>query len=192
VPPWLEITFRNIDASPSVEAKIRERARELERFHDRIVSCRVIIEAPNRRRHGDLYHVRVDLKIPGKEIVAKRDPPEHHAHEDIYVAVRDCFDALHRQLEDQVRRRRGDVKTHETAAHGKVANLIAERDFGFINTSEGSEVYFHRNAVANGGFDKLQVGDEVCFFLHPGEGEKGPQASGVVPIGKHHLPPRTG
>jgi cold shock CspA family protein len=189
MPSWLQITFRNVDASPSVEAKVRERARELERFFDRIVSCRVVIEAPKRRRHGDLYHIRVDLKVPGKEIVVKRDPPEHHAHEDISVAVRDCFDAVRRQLEDQVRRQRGDVKAHEVPAHGKIASLIAEGDYGFIDASDGTEVYFHRNAVANGGFEKLTVGDEVRFSLHPAEGEKGPQASAVVPVGKHHLGP---
>lgn len=189
MPSWLQITFRNIDASPAVEAKIGERARELEQFFDRIVSCRVVIEAPNRRRHGDLFHIRVDLKVPGKEIVVKRDPPEHHAHEDIYVAVRDCFDAVRRQLEDHVRRQRGDVKAHEIPAHGRVASLMAERDYGFIDASDGTEVYFHRNAVASGGFEKLTVGDEVRFALHPEEGEKGPQASNVVAIGKHHLPP---
>lgn len=189
MPSWLQITFRNIDASSAVEAKIRERARELEQFYDRIVSCRVVIEGPNRRRHGDLFHIRVDLKVPGKEIVVKRDPPEHYAHEDIYVAVRDCFDAVRRQLEDHVRRRRGDVKAHEVPSHGRVASLMAERDYGFIDASDGTEVYFNRNAVANGGFEKLSVGDEVRFSLHPGEGEKGPQASTVVPIGKHHLPP---
>lgn len=189
MPAWLQITFRNLDASPSVEAKIRERARELERFFDRIVSCRVVVEAPNRRRHGDLYHVRIDLKIPGKEIVVKRDPPEHHAHEEIDVAVRDCFDAVRRQLEDHVRRRRGDVKAHDVPMHGKIARLIAEHDYGFIEATDGIEIYFHRNAVINGGFEKLAVGGEVRFSLHPGEGEKGPQASVVVPIGKHHLPP---
>lgn len=189
MPAWLQVTFRNVDAPPTVEAKIRERARELEQFFDRIVSCRVVIEAPNRRRHGDLFHIRVDLKIPGKEIVVKRDPPEHHAHEDIYVAVRDCFDAVRRQLEDYVRRRRGDVKAHEVPAHGWIASLIAEKDYGFVNAADGTEVYFHRNAVANGGFEKLMVGEEVRFSLHPGEGEKGPQASAVVPVGKHHLPP---
>ena len=188
MPSWLQVTFRNIDASPAVEAAIRERARELDKFFDRIVSCRVVIEAPHRRRHGDIFHIRVDLKIPGKEIVVKRDPAEHHAHEDIYVAVRDCFDAVRRQLEDHVRRRRGDVKAHDVPAHGRIASLIAEKDYGFIAGADGAEVYFHRNAVANGGFQKLVVGEEVRFSLHPGEGEKGPQASAVVPIGKHHLP----
>lgn len=186
----LQITFRNIETSPAVEARVRERVEELERFHGRIISCRVVIEAPSQRRHeGGLYHVRVDLKIPGREIVVKRDPPEHHAHEDIYVAVRDCFDAVRRQLEDHARRGRGDVKTHEVPGHGRVASLVAEQDYGFIAASDGTEVYFHRNAVSHQGFDKLVVGEEVRFTAHPGEGEKGPQASTVAPIGKHHLPP---
>ena len=189
MPAWLQITFRNIDASPSVEERVRERARELEQFHDRILSCRVVIEAPNRRRHGDLYHVRIDLKVPGREIVVKRDPPEHHAHEDIHVAVRDAFDAVRRQLEDHVRRRRGDVKIHGAPSHGRVASLIAEQDYGFIEASDGSEVYFHRNSVVGGGFDKLAVGDEVRFSFHAEDGEKGPQASTVVAVGKHHVSP---
>lgn len=189
MPAWLQVTFRNIDASPTVEDRIRERARELERFFDHIISCRVVIEAPKRRHHGDLYHVRIDLKVPGREIVVKRDPPEQHAHEDIYVAVRDAFDAVRRRIEDHARRRRGDVKSHDVPAHGSVASLIAEGDYGFINASDGTEIYFHRNAVANGGFDRLKIGEEVRFSMHPGAGEKGPQASVVVPVGKHHLPP---
>lgn len=189
MPAWLQITFRNIDASPAVEAKVRERAHELERFFDRIVSCRILIEAPKRHRRGGLYHVRVDLKIPGKEIVVKRNPLEHHGHEDVYVAVRDCFDAVRRQLEDDVRWRRGAVKAHDEPSHGKIARLIAEGDYGFIEAPDGTEVYFHCNSISNGGFSRLKVGDEVRFVLHAGEGEKGPQASTVAPIGKHHLSP---
>ena len=186
----LQITFRHIDASPAVEAKVRERVAELEQVHDRIISCRVIIEAPSHRhREGGLFHIRVDLKVPGREIVVKRDPSEHHAHEDIYVSVRDCFDAVRRQLEDHARRQRGDVKAHEPARHGRIARLVAEKEYGFIDASDGSEVYFHRNSVAHEGFGKLVIGDEVRFAIHPGEGEKGPQASTVVTIGKHHLPP---
>jgi cold shock CspA family protein len=75
-----------------------------------------------------------------------------------------------------------------TAGNGRIVNLFAEMDYGFIDASDGTEVYFHRNTVADEGFDKLAVGDELRFAMHPGEGEKGPQASSVVPIGKHHLP----
>jgi len=110
----LQITFRHMEPSPAVEAHIRERAEALDRFYSRIMGCRVVVEASaHRQRQGNLYHVRVDLTVPGREIVVKRDPPEHHAHEDILVAVRDAFDATRRQLEDYVRTLRGDTKAHE-------------------------------------------------------------------------------
>jgi len=104
----LQITFRQMAPSPAVEAHIRKRADALERYFDRIMGCRVVVEASARsQRKGKLYHVRVDLTVPGREIVVKRDPPEHHAHEDILVAVRDAFDAARRQLEDHARAARG-------------------------------------------------------------------------------------
>jgi ribosomal subunit interface protein len=111
----IQITFRQMDKSASVEAHIRERAQGLERHFDRITGCRVVVERSTRRqRKGKLYHVRVDLTVPGREIVVRRDPPEHQAHEDIRTAVRDAFDAARRQLEDHARKARGDTKTHET------------------------------------------------------------------------------
>ena len=103
----IQITFRGMGPSDAVEARIRERAAGLERFYDRITGCRVVVEAGHRRHHkGRIYHLRVDLTVPGGEIVVKRDPPEHHAHEDVHVAVRDAFDAARRQIEDHVRRLR--------------------------------------------------------------------------------------
>ena len=97
-----------------MEADIRRRAEQLNRFAPDIVSCRVAVEAPHKHhRHGRLFHVRVDVRLPGSEIVVNRDPPEDHAHEDVYVAIRDAFKAARRQLQDTVAKRRGDVKTHE-------------------------------------------------------------------------------
>jgi len=186
----LQITFRHMDSSEAVAARIRERAGELERFFDRIISCRVVVECRHpRRRQGNLFRVRVDLKIPGREIAVGRDPAAHHAHEDVYVAIRDAFDAARRALEDHVRERRGEVKLHAVPEHGRIARLLPERDGGFILTSDGNEIYFHRNSVANSGFDKLAVGDEVRFVAQHSESAAGPQASTVIPLGKHHLPP---
>ncbi len=186
----LQVSFRNMVASPSVEKRIRERAEALERYFGRITACRVVIEASTHRQHkGGLYHIRIDLTVPGREIVVKRDPAEHHAHEDILVAVRDAFDAARRRLEDYVRDSRGDVKRHETLPHGHITRLFKEEGYGFIRSSEGDEIYMHRNAVAGGHFDTLSEGDEVRYVIHQGEGEKGPQASTVIPIGKHHLVP---
>lgn len=109
----LQITFRNLDASAAVEAKIRARAKELDGYFDRITGCRVAVEAVHRRNQkGRLFRVRIDLTVPGAELVVNHAPSEDHSHEDIYVAVRDSFDAARRRLEDYVRRRRGEIKTH--------------------------------------------------------------------------------
>ena len=113
MPHPLQITFRNMDASAAIEAAVRERAEKLDELYDRIGSARVVVEAPHRRHHqGTLYHVRVDLHVPGDELVVNREAAENHAHEDVYVAIRDAFDAARRQLADWVRRHRGDVKSH--------------------------------------------------------------------------------
>jgi ribosomal subunit interface protein len=94
----LQISFRNMDPSPAVEAIVREKAAKLDRFFDRIVSCDVTIEAPHRHHHkGKLYKVRIDIGMPGN---------------DVNVAIRDAFDAAVRQLEDHARKLRGDVKSH--------------------------------------------------------------------------------
>jgi ribosomal subunit interface protein len=186
----LQITFRHMASSEVVAARIRERAGELERFFDRIISCRVVVECRHpRRQQGNLFRVHVDLKIPGREIVVGRDPAAHHAHEDVYVAIRDAFDATRRLLEDHVRGRRGQVKLHAVPDHGRIARLLPEQNCGFILSADGNEIYFHRNSVTNGGFDKLAVGDEVRFVAQHSESAQGPQASTVVPLGKHHLPP---
>jgi ribosome-associated translation inhibitor RaiA/cold shock CspA family protein len=186
----LQITFRHMDSSDALAARIRERAEELERFFDRITSCRVVVECRHpRHRQGNLFRVRVDLNVPGHEIAVDRDPAAHHAHEDAHVAVRDAFDATRRLLEDYVRERRGEVKLHAVPDHGRIARLLSEQDCGFILDADDNEIYFHRNSVANGGFDKLAVGDEVRFVAQYSESAEGPQASTVVPLGKHRLPP---
>jgi len=181
----LQITFRDLPSSPAIEANIRKKAARLERFSDHIMACRVMVEAPHQRHHqGKLYSVRVDVTVPGGELVVSRAPSAHHAHEDVYVAIRDAFDAAVRQLEDYVRRHRGQAKIHLPPAHGQVLRLRPEEGFGIIETTDGREVYFHHNSVLDGGFDALEVGAEVRFAEEAGE--KGPQASTVHPIGKHH------
>jgi ribosomal subunit interface protein len=182
----LQISFRNMDPSPAVEARIREKAAKLERFHERIIGCTVVVEAPHRHHHkGKLYNVRVDISVPGKDVVVDRAKPLDHAHEDVYVAIRDAFDAAARRLEDQTRKMRGAVKSHVAPPHGKVARLFS--DHGFIATPDGEEVYFHRNSVVGDDFNALKVGSEVSLVVAENEGAEGPQASTVRPVGKHHI-----
>lgn len=172
----LQITFHQMEPSAALEAQIREHAARLDRFHSGIMACRVLVEASHRRRRkGNLYRIRIDLTVPGKELVITRDPPEHHAHEDPYVTIRDAFDAARRQLEDFARVQRAATKLHEPLPRGKIAKLFRERDYGFVETADGREVYFHRNAVLGEDFDKLTLGTEVSFVEELGE--KGSQAS---------------
>jgi ribosomal subunit interface protein len=184
----LQISFRNMDRSETVEAKVRERVAKLETYFNHISSCRVVIEAPERRRRkGKLYHVRVEIGVPGTELVANRHPRNKHAHEDVYVAVRDAFDAARRQLEDYARKLAGRVKTHEQPLHGKVVRIFPYEGYGFVAASDGREVYFHENSVLRQAFSKLEIGSEVRLVVAEREGAEGPQASTVDPIGKHHI-----
>lgn len=186
----LQISFRNLDRSDAVEARVRERVERLEKRHGRLTSCRVMVEAPERRQHkGRLYHVRIEMGVPGKELVVSRHPGKKHAHEDIYVAIRDAFNAAERQLEDHARRASGHVKLHEAPAHGKVSRLFSENGYGFVTLPDGQEIYFHRNSVVDNGFKNLSVGAEVRLSVAEGESEKGPQATTVQVIGKHHIVP---
>jgi cold shock CspA family protein len=166
-----------------VEAQIRHRAEELEQFSDRVSACKVMVEAAHRhRRQGRIYHVRIDLTVAGGQIVVNREPSQDHAHEDLHVTIRDAFDAARRRLQDHMRRLDGQMKQHEAAPIGRITAVFAERDYAFLETDEGEEIYAHRNAVIGGGFDRLKVGDRVRYVVDPNEGEKGAQASTVIPL----------
>lgn len=105
----LQITIRGIEHSEALETHIRDKADKLEEFFDHITSCRVVVEVPHKHHHqGRQFNVRLDIGMPGGEIAVNRD----HA-EDVYVALRDSFDAAKRKVEDYARKIRGDVKTHQ-------------------------------------------------------------------------------
>jgi cold shock CspA family protein len=182
----LQITFKNMDSSPAVEARIRQEAKRLERFSERISHCRVVVDTPHRRhRQGKIFRVSIDLTLPPRhEIAIGRERRQHHAHEEIGTTIRDAFEAAARRVEDHARRFRGDVKSREAPLTGKVVRVAP--DHGFILTRDGQEVYFHANAVADDGFGQLEVGSEVRLVVAEGESPKGWQASTVQPLCKHH------
>lgn len=182
----LQITFRNFSRSAAVEEKIRERAARLERYFADIVSCHVVVELLHRHhRQGNHFQVRIDLKVPGSELVASREPDQRPAYTDVFVAIRDAFDAMDRLLEEYVRRMRRQVKAHETPAHGRIAELHRAEDYGRIATADGRSVYFHRNSLVDGDFDRLELDAEVRYAEE--QGERGPQASTVHLVGRHHI-----
>jgi cold shock CspA family protein/ribosome-associated translation inhibitor RaiA len=185
----VQLAFKGTTPSPALEARIREKAAKLSRFAERILGCRVTVDVPHRSHHkGHLYRIRIELAVPRGTVVVTRESPQDHAHEDPYVAVRDAFDAAVRQLEDHQRKLDGRVKHHESPLlHGRIARFVADADYGFIETADGQEVYFHRNSVVDAAFDRLKVGDEVRLAV--AEGDKGLQASTVHRVGKHHPTP---
>jgi len=123
-----------MEPSDAVSARIHEEAGKLDEFFARTTRCRVIVEAPHRHHKSrELFHVRIDLSVPGREIVVSHEPSPHAAlshdedaslkkdleihpgHKDVYVAIRDGFASARRQLQDYARRLRGEVKAHERA-----------------------------------------------------------------------------
>lgn len=114
MPIALQTTYRDFPPPLSAEKRIRNRVDKLQRLFPRIISCHVVAEESHQSHHkGKLYSVHVNVVVPGGEIVASRDRHDKHDHEDFYVAMRDAFDALERQLRSHAERKRGDVKSHE-------------------------------------------------------------------------------
>ena len=156
----LQITTRDIPHSEALESHIRQKAEKLETFYPQIMGCRIVVEVPHKHKHqGNLFNVRLDITVPGKELVVTREP-----NEDVYVALRDAFDAAKRKLEDYGRRQRGEVKAHAPVLHGKVVRLMPEEGYGFVETPDGQELYFHRGNLANNNFEQLEEGSEVQFL----------------------------
>ncbi len=187
----LEITFHNMDSSEFIEAKVRERVDKLERFASgRLIRCSVAVEAPDKGHHRqNLYHVRIEMSVPGKELVVSRDPGQTDAHRDVYVAIRDAFSAAERQLAEHARVARHDVKTHEPPMlQGRIIRLFAEH--GFIATTDGREIYFHKNAVVDADFSDLGEDQPVALAIAHGESPAGPQATTVRRIGEMKLQPQ--
>lgn len=101
----LQITFRHLDHSPALETLIRERAAALDSLHERLTGCRVVVEEQHRPNHaGGRFRVRIDMQIPGHDIIVTREPPTDAVAEDPHAAVRDAFDAARRRLEETIRR----------------------------------------------------------------------------------------
>lgn len=192
----LQITFRNMEPPEAVEEWIHAEAAKLDNFYGRIMSCRVTVEVPHgHHKKGNLYHVRIDLTLPGKELLIKHEPSGSKAirqaggvemrkgseagvpHRNLRLAITDAFRVAGRRLQDYARRQRGDVKTHEPHQVGRISKLVPRKKHGFLITPDGREIYFHEASVLNRGFRRLTLGSKVGFVEE--RGDKGPQASTV-------------
>jgi len=187
----LEVTYRDVPHTEAIEALVQEKVAKLERVCDHISSCHIAIEkVHDRPRSGSPYRVRIDLTVPpGHELIADQNPSEGTQYEPLEAVIRDAFEAAERQLKELTQRQRQQVKTHpmqETT--GLVTQLFPDENYGFLKTLEGQEVYFHRNSVLHGDFDRVEIGTGVHCFVEAGA--QGPQASTVKIVDKPgaHVP----
>jgi len=201
----LQITFKNMKPSESIEAYIRARAAKLESFCKQLIGCHVAVEVPHRHHtKGSPFHVRIDLTVPGGEIVVKREPTSsararqldereikkhaelNMAHKDFRLTINDAFKAAGRRLQDYARRQRGDTKTPAVLPEARVTEIMPKGGYGFLASDDGREIYFHKNSVLGRAFPRLKVGTIVKFVEEPGE--KGPQASTVRIVSNGGIP----
>lgn len=157
----VQITIRDLPFSPALETNVRKRAEKLNRYCDRITSCRIVIEMMQKHKHqGKLFNVRIDITIPGKEFATTRK-----VDEDVYVAIRESFNAIVRQLEEYSKKRHGRVKTHNGVMHGHVARIMPVEGYGFIEGVDGNEYYFSVTNVSYPNSQQLAIGDAVEYMV---------------------------
>jgi cold shock CspA family protein/ribosome-associated translation inhibitor RaiA len=183
----LQIGFHNMASSPALERRVRELFGRLERYCDDLISARLVIEAPHKQPHKSTIGVSISIGVPGRDIVVKREQRVHEADNHNVWVLTEAFEAAARQVEEYSRIRRREVKAQEPEQqYARVVRLYPEQDYGFIETREQQDIYFHRAVVRDGRFDDLEVGSEVFYRLADEEGSMGPMASTVRLIGGHH------
>jgi cold shock CspA family protein len=183
----IEIDFQGMDARPDVRTAIAKHVAELEQRCARVTACRVVLKAPGgHHRTGGLYEVNIRLALPeGREVNVECTAQADERHSDLDFAINDAFKRARQQLQDHARELQGKVKHHEGPPIGTVVQLDPFGEFGLLESSDGQEIYFHRNSVFDGNYSRLAVGSRVTYAEEMGE--KGPQASTVKLMGKHSL-----
>ena len=179
----VQIIYRGLKSSRGLTDRIQQRVAWLEHFSKQLISCRVLVEAPPPPHRGNLYSVRIHLRLPGGDLVVGRKSSLRTAHKDVHQCIRDAFDEARREVEDFERRRSYFVKTPRKMNHGVVVRLVDnDGGYGFIEDQDGREFFFHAHSVLGNRYDRLVLGTEVKFSEK--EGDEGPQATSVRAVGK--------
>ena len=182
----VEIAFHNMESSPWAEQEIRNRIKKLEKIYDRLISCRVRVDQRTKTGGGTIPPVvHIELGIPGRKDLVVSHEPDHLQRKfqtpDLHNAIREAFRIAEEQLAELKRQREGRPREarHDVEKQflGRVAELNPEQDFGFLLTKEGGLLYFHRNSLLSGDFEKLRQGDEVHYVEDVGD--TGPIATKV-------------
>ncbi len=179
----LEITYRNVQATPGLDNLIRSKAAKLEEYCEYITSCRVIVEQPERHQHtGRPYHVRLDIAVPPGHRIAVHHEPRHVEQIDsAETEIRRAFDEAFRKLQELKERQNRHVKSHDRL-EAIVETLQKDDGYGFLRTIDNRHIYFHRNSVSGKEFESLRPGIGVTYL--ESMGDKGPQATFVRITGK--------
>ncbi|WP_173932717.1 HPF/RaiA family ribosome-associated protein [Chelativorans sp. Marseille-P2723] len=182
----LQIAFHRCEKTDWAEQEIRARVDKLEGIYERIIGARVTVDQRAQNVEGTVPPVvRIELSIPGVAPLVVAYEPERlqqkYQTPDLANAINDAFAIAERRLAQLKEERRGRSKAahHDSQNQflGQVSQIYPDEDHGFLLTKEGSNLYFHRNSVLQGDFDKLQVGDEVRYVEEIGD--TGPLATKV-------------
>jgi len=189
MPMPLQVTFHGVSPTHTLARYIEKKAQKLDRIYARPMHCHVVFAAPNRHAHeGRRYNVHIDLRTAGIEIAISRDLGDSEL--DAYATIDEAFDEAKRRLRDHADIRRGEVKSHDLARHGWISKLYTYEGYGFIESDDGEEIYFHKNAVLRNAFDRLKRGARVRFVEE--EGDDGLHASSVSLLRGGHVNPFLG
>jgi ribosome-associated translation inhibitor RaiA len=182
----LEIAFHNMEHSAWAEEEIRGRVADLESIYDRITSCRVRVDQRANNANETIPPVvRIEMGIPGrKDLVVAHEPDrlqQKFQRPDLRNAINEAFRVAERQLRDY----KDKLKDHNQEARhesvqlslGQVTEINPDRDFGFLLTKEGGQLYFHRNSMLTGDFDALTLREEIYYVEEVGD--TGPIATKV-------------
>ena len=180
----MEITYRDMDRSTFVDELIARKSAKLKRVCPHMISCRVALSKEQKQqRRGNEHKIVVSMRVPqGHDLVVTRKAVLHNLGEDLPTLVREAFEAAERQLKDLTEQQQRKVKVHpEQQTQAFVDKLFPGEDYGFIRSTDGQDIYFHRNSVVNAGFDELKIGDGVNYELV--EDDQGVHASSVRLVG---------
>jgi ribosomal subunit interface protein len=120
-----QVVFHNIGHSDAIVEAVNKRISKLERYCDQIIAGRVVLDSPHNNHHkGRVYSVGLEIHTPQKEVRVNQDQHDNHAHEDLYVAIRDAFNAAERQLKSIDKKHRANPQ--EFVRSEVLAEVIAE------------------------------------------------------------------
>ncbi|HXV80329.1 MAG TPA: HPF/RaiA family ribosome-associated protein [Candidatus Binatia bacterium] len=178
----LKITFRNVRKTPDIEALIDKQTAKLEHISNNIVSCHMAVTKRQKsQRAGNPFRVRIDVTVPPQhELVVIREASEGEFHEQLPAVLGGAFDVMRRQVK-KLAEKRVKIQSGQEAG-GFVSLLLRKEAYGFITSLDGREIYFHKDSLPTGEFDRLEIGTGVCWVEQ--QGEKGPQASSARIVAK--------